>query len=316
MKSALRTLLDGWDRFWFAPSSALPVGAFRILIGIMVLQFVVLILPDATVWYGPKGMVRPESLPNLEVMTSLNLLNFFPDSTAAVYILFAVLSLAACALVLGFRTRLATFIVFICLLTLYHRDPLNMNSGDTYLRQMVFWLIFSGCGQALSLDQRLKDRKEHLAPHCDIVAIWPQRMMQLQTCFVYAHSFYSKIVGPSWQTGTAVYLSSRLIELKKLPLPFVFDQLWTCQLLTWGTLLLEYSFCTLIWVKPLRYPIICLAVIFHLVLDWHMNIPQFEWLMIFGFLTFVDAKEINAFIDCCRRFEISRAKPVASTHSQ
>jgi Vitamin K-dependent gamma-carboxylase len=319
-KSAVRTanlslVGDAWDRFWFAPKSPLPVAAFRILLGIMLLQFVVLILPDATVWYGPNGTIRAESLPNLEVNTSLNILNIFPHSTAAVYVLFAVLSVASAALILGFRTRLAAFLIFICLLTLYHRNPFNMNSGDSYMRQMIFWLIFAGSGQALSLDKILADRKGKLAPHCAIVACWPQRMLQLQTCFVYAHSFYSKIIGPSWETGTAVYLSSRLIELKRFPLPFVFDQLWTCQLLTWGTLLLEYSFCTLIWVKPLRYPIIFLAIIFHLILDWHMNIPQFEWLMMIGFLNFVEGKDIARFLDFCQQFRINRARPVVSTHN-
>jgi hypothetical protein len=303
---------DAWDRFWFAPKSALPVAAYRIMVGIMLIQFVILILPDAAVWYGPNGIVRPESLPNLEVNVSLNILNLFPRSTAAVYTLFAVLFVASAALALGFRTRLAAFLIFMCLLTLYHRNPLNMNSGDTYVRQMMFWLIFAGSGQALSLDKTFADRKNKVAPYCALVAPWPQRMLQLQTCFVYAHSFYSKIVGPSWENGTAVYFSSRLIDLKRFPLPFVFDQLWTCQLLTWGTLLLEYSFCTLIWVKPLRYPVIAVAIIFHLILDWHMNIPQFEWLMIIGFLNFVEGKDIARFLEFWRQPRLNQAAPAVS----
>ncbi len=295
----LSRLLDAWNNFWFAPQSPLPMAAFRIACGIMLLQSAIWLLPQAEVWYGPQAILRPGSVPHIYLTSPvvLNLLNAFPQSMIVVYLLFFVFIVASVCLALGWRTRLSAIIVWLCLTTLYHRNPLNMNSGDTYIRQMVFWLMFGGEGQVLSLDKFFQDKKQKLAPFCPLVSCWPQRMMQLQLCFVYAHSFFTKIVAPYWLDGTAVYYSTRLIELRKFGLPFVFDQLWSCQLLTWLTLLLEFAFFTFIWLKPLRYPIILLAVVFHLILDWTFNIPQFEWLMIIGFLLFFDNKDIQNAID-------------------
>lgn len=70
MKPGLQFLLRAWDRYWFVPSSALPVAAYRIFVSIMLLQFIILILPDIGVWYAPKGIIRLESLPSLQVLVS------------------------------------------------------------------------------------------------------------------------------------------------------------------------------------------------------------------------------------------------------
>src|SRR5258706_279641 len=89
---------------------------------------------------------------------------------------------------------------------------------------------------------------------------WTQRLLQLQLSAVYCQAFFVKTNVAVWQNGTAIYYISKLEEMARLPVPFFFDHLWTCQLLTWGAMAIELSMFTLIWFKPLRYYVLIAAV--------------------------------------------------------
>ncbi len=105
--------------------------------------------------------------------------------------------------------------------------------------------------------------------------------------------FSKKIVGIFWQNGTAVYFSSHFTEMQHLPIKYIFDHLWTIQLLTWTTLAIEFSLAFLIWFKPIRYYVIALGVFMHLIIDWSMLIPQFEWLMIVSYILFIEPDDLD-----------------------
>lgn len=65
---------------------------------------------------------------------------------------------AACALALlvGYRTRLATLGSWILLSSLDSRNPMIMDSGDTLLRCLLFWLMFAPSGAVASVDSYLR----------------------------------------------------------------------------------------------------------------------------------------------------------------
>jgi hypothetical protein len=165
------------------------------------------------------------------------------------------------------------------------------------MRVTVFWLIFAASGNALSID-RLRNKSktvdlpgpafENYKP----VSIWPLRLLQLQLTLVYLHTFVAKFWGASWFDGNAVYYSSRVEDLKRFPLPYIFDHMWTIKFLTWSTLGLEFCLFTLIWIKETRYIVLACGVIFHLTIDYHMNIPFFEYLMIVSYVLFIDPKDL------------------------
>ncbi len=262
----------------------------------MLVQFVILLWPDLNVWYGPHAVVSQSCISAHFKLPVFSLLFFLPPNLQSMQFIFIGLLLASIALALGYRAKLAAVICFLCLLTIYHRNPFLLHSGDTYLRQQIFWLIFAPAGGALSLE-RLKRNEDDQTRFCMLAAPWAQRMMQLQFCLLYADSVFHKIRDKSWLDGTAVYYSSHLTEFQKLPIPFIFDNPTCCQCLTYGTLAIEAALFTVIWIKPLRYPVVIAAVIFHLIIDWCMNIPQFEWLMIFSLVLFLDAKDATRLLE-------------------
>ena len=58
--------------------------------------------------------------------------------------------------------------------------------------------------------------------------------------------------------------------------------------LTYGTLVLELSLGTLIWIRELRHPLVVLGILLHLGLDYALNLQLFGCLMVICLLLFVD----------------------------
>ncbi|HEY9680921.1 MAG TPA: HTTM domain-containing protein [Oculatellaceae cyanobacterium] len=280
-----------WNEFFFAPKSVLPVAIYRIFLGGLALQTALFLLPDAATWFGPHAILSLKTILNHFGYPVFSLLYFLPDKEWSVQAVFVLLIASSVFVILGYRTRLSTVLTLLCLLTLYHRNPYLLHSGDSYLRQQFFWLIWSPAGKTLSLDRKLKkDAPNNL---CPIEEPWAMRMMQLQFCLVYAHSCYSKIQDKSWFDGSAVYYSLHLTEFQKLTIPGMFDNIFLCKLLTWAALGLEFALFTLIWIKPIRGLVLLLGLLFHLTIDCFMNIPLFEWMMILSMVLFIDPQLLH-----------------------
>lgn len=306
----LRELYAIWDKFWFSETSPLPVATYRILLGILMMGFVLLLIPDLFVWFGANGIVSNQAVADWSNGQSvyLNVLSFFPDNDTALVIFHCLFFASAFCLMIGYQTRIASILCFIFLASIYHRNPFIFNSGDTYMRVTTFWLMFSAAGSALAID----GRKQRLKENGDFteyknVSIWPQRLLQLQLTTVYMHTFFSKIVGGPWIDGTAVFTASRIEDLQRLPLPYVFEHAWTINFLTWSTLCLEAALFTLIWIKDFRYWVIAAAVCFHLTIEYHMNIPIFEWLMISSYVLFIEPRHLARAFTWLRRKLARRA---------
>jgi uncharacterized membrane protein YphA (DoxX/SURF4 family) len=287
-----------WNNFWYRPTSTLPLEVFRILFGLLLIQYAMLLFPDFLVWFGHNGIISANTVNNWHPQPRLNLLNFFPDNNIWTIAVFTSFIVASLCLTLGFLTRISSILVFLSLLSFHAHAYLIINSGDNFMRLLAFWLIFSAAGSNLSIDHWLQSRKtdkEDIAAE-KLAAPWAQRLMQTNMTLLYAQTFFKKIVGSTWQNGTAVYYSSRMEDFHRFPSDFLFNHLWVCKLLTWATLGIELSLCTLIWIKPLRYYVLALGVLLHLTIDWSMNIPQFEWIMICSYILFIAPADLCNFL--------------------
>jgi Vitamin K-dependent gamma-carboxylase len=293
-----------WDNFWFRETSPSPVCLFRIAYGLLVLLTALLMAQDLFLWFGPHGVISPQTVHDWENSESrFSLFFIWPESHALALTVFVVLVISSMCLTVGLFTRLSAFIVFICLVSFQQRMACIFNAGDTILRHQALFLMFSEAGALYSIDRMLRRRTASNAAEV-ISSPWAQRLIQVQMCGVYAQTFFSKLACPQWIDGTALYYCSRLTDFTRLPTPFLFDHLWTCQLLSWMTLVVEFSLFTLIWFPKFRYYVIAFGVVFHLTIDWSMNIPVFEYIMIATYINFLKPDTVSFFIakimDKCR----------------
>jgi hypothetical protein len=71
------------------------------------------------------------------------------------------------------------------------------------------------------------------------------------------------------------------------------------------TLLLEFSLGVLIWFRRLRYPLLLIGVLFHLCLEYALNLPMFEWDVLSAYVLFVDPADLERVLRALRQRRIS-----------
>ena len=289
----LKSAFSAWNRFFFAEQSPTPIALFRIIYGLLVMATLLLLRPDWLTWYGVHGWVSLPTALKLEPGARLNLFTVIPQSDAWIEALFWVFLGSAILLTIGFLTRFNSVLVFICLTSIQQRNLYITHAGDTFLRLAGFFLIFAPAGAALSADHficvwRGKETRD-IQPRNP----WAQRMIQLQLSLLYLATFLVKVKGAPWLQGTALFYVYHLDEFKRFPLPPWFFHPAVLKLGSWSALALEFSLGVLIWVKEFRYVVLALGVLFHLWLEYSLNIPLFQWDILSAYVLFVDPEDLK-----------------------
>jgi len=301
----LKSLLEAWNAFFFAPQSPIPIALFRIIYGLLVIATLTLLRPDWLTWYGPHAWVNLSTMHALEPGARLNLFAVIPQTDAWINALFWIFLGSAILLTIGFLTRLNSLLVFLCLASIHQRNVYILHAGDTFLRVAGFFLIFAPAGAALSLDRLTIDRLIRIWRGKEDASIqprspWAQRMIQFELALMYFATFCVKLKGAPWLQGTAMYYILHLDEFKRFPIPSWFLHPLMLKLESWSALVLEFSLGVLIWVKELRYIILTLGLLFHLSLEYALNIPLFQWDILSAYVLFIDPADITRAWDWLR----------------
>lgn len=157
---------------------------------------------------------------------------------------------------------------------------------------MSFWLIFTHCSEAFSLDRFFRNCKPSGPSGVGKVPGAAVRIMQLQLCLLCFVSFYSKATGPSWLDGTAVHLVARLDQFTLFPVPDIFYSVWGSRILTWTTLLVEGLFPVAIWFEETRLWILGAALLLHAGLEYSLNVQLFQYVITSVFILFLKEEEL------------------------
>ncbi len=295
----MKSLRRDWNQFWFAPIASVPLGLFRLVFGALVLTSGLLLFPDRAVWFSERGLFPLKAMHLYNVFwfaPRLALLQHVQDERLLT-LFFLIFLCGALCLLLGLWTRAAALVVFLGLNALHARDGAILNAGDALMRAMSFYLLLAPAGAACSLDRLrrlLRGREPEVPP---TVVAWPVRLMQIQVVLVYLCTALSKISGALWQNGTAIYYPLHLTQMRRFPLPWVDgDHLWLINLLTHGTVVIEFALATLLWVPRLRLYVLAAGVLLHLGIEYSLNVPLFSFLMITSYLLFLTPTDVGLFV--------------------
>jgi hypothetical protein len=120
--------------------------------------------------------------------------------------LFALHFVAVAALLCGFRTRTATIVSWIMLISLQNRNPLVMQADDVIRRLLLYWALYLPLGARYSIDQMLQPS---MGMPVRIRSMGTASLM-LQVCLIYWFTGMLKD-HPVWRKeGTAIYYTLRL----------------------------------------------------------------------------------------------------------
>jgi uncharacterized membrane protein YphA (DoxX/SURF4 family) len=280
-----------WERFWFRPVETSTLALFRIAFGIVVIAWTISLAPALYAFFGEDGVlpVHPDAGTGSWGVLELS------SSNAAVTVLYLLLLVAGLCLVVGFRTRLAAVVVFVCLVSFGRRDPWVLNSGDLLLSVLAFYLMLAPSGAALSVDRWLKARSRFW--EFPLRSLWPLRLIQVQVSLLYFFAVWQKVRGQTWNDGTAVSYALRIEDLERFPVPdFITDSLFVVNLLTFGTLAVELALAILVWNRKLRPWVLLAGVSLHLGIDYAVRVGFFSYAALVAYVAFLPPETVSAWV--------------------
>lgn len=229
------------NTWWFGFGSPVTLGLLRILMGLLALEELFIGLMDFEAWYTDKGffplridadyfMKIPATVqigthwdaaarafvpnvygnPNAQ-FPRLNIFEYAYDQRVALA-LYLLVMVAAVFTALGLWSRWSTIALAIGLVSVHHRNPLILHSGDTLLRVIIIYLAVAPSGLSCSVDRLIGLWKGTAPPIPRRVSLWPQRLIEFQVALVYFITVWFKWFGIYWKDGTASWYPENLNE--------------------------------------------------------------------------------------------------------
>jgi hypothetical protein len=286
--------IKAWNRFFFGPISARPLGAFRIVYGIIILCYLALMTVEFDYWYTGAGLLQGTEAREAAGAFRLSPLQYVNDPTLA-HVFLAFTFAVAIGFTLGWRTRLMGVLLYLCMLSLYHRNVSGSGGPDAVPMIMSFYMMLCPCGAAYSLDARREARRRGTAAE-PLMIPWAQRLLQMQICLIYFQSTIIKCQGPLWLNGTTVHYILFLKEFRELDMEWLANFPLLINAMTQGAIMFQFALAFWLWFKPTRRWAIMAGLMLHVGLKPILNIPGFGETMMATYLVFLAPDELDALL--------------------
>jgi hypothetical protein len=264
------------------------LAAFRIVLALLVLADLANRATDLFAHYADEG-VLPRTVLIEDVLNpskfSLNLMNGQPFFQA---LLFGATVLAAVGMLVGFRTRLMTVVVWALLLSIQWRNPLVLGAGDILLHILLFWGILLPLGAYWSVDRALKAAPPRLSMHFLSFAT-VGLFMQIALMYWFTAILKS---GDEWRVdGTALYYALSIDQIATPIGTYLYQFPELLKLMTFGTLALEVFGPLLLFspffTGPVRTAGVAAFMSLHFGIWLTMDIGIFPWISAFCMVCFL-----------------------------
>jgi predicted DCC family thiol-disulfide oxidoreductase YuxK len=182
------------------------LALFRVALGALLAFYALNRLPDTSAFLTDWGVLPRSYLVQFDAWSrvSLYLANGEAWFAAALLLLQLV---CAVALLFGYRTRLATVLLFVLFTSLINRNPMILIGGDCLLACLLFWAMFLPLGARWSMDAALSTQPP---PERSLHFSAASTGLLLQVMSVYFFSAILKHGTDWWPDGTGVWYTMQL----------------------------------------------------------------------------------------------------------
>ena len=274
------------ERFLWSPVPATPIALLRMAVGAVAAIWAATLLPIVDPWLAAPGIGgRPSDL--------LGRWTVLPSLSPAGFMVVVLLTfLAGVATAIGWKTRVASWTLFLLLLALQRQNPGLVNGGDLILRLLSLGVALSPAGDYLSLDARARGWSWR-APLVTPIAL---RFVQLHISLGYLLSAALKLRGATWREGTALWYALQIGDLTRLQFDPMLLLSTPSRLVTWGTIGLELALGLGIWNGRTRPWVLVAGIGLHVGIAVAYEIGFFPWVMMASYLAFLkpvgDVREV------------------------
>ena len=172
------------------------LALFRVALGTLVIVDLVRRAIDLRAHYTDFGVLPRADMLEYYKTAGKWTIHLFTGGWQGMAVIFVIHALFALAMLLGYRTKIATFVTFALTVSLHHRNPLVLQGGDAVVRMALFWAMFVPLGARFSIDEALDPERPR--PRPGLVTIGTACLM-LQAVILYEFTGFLKL-HPVWHT--------------------------------------------------------------------------------------------------------------------
>ncbi len=177
----------------------------RIALGVVIVVDLLIRVQALEAHYTDFGVLPRETIADFadSWRISLHLAN---GSIQFQVLMFVVAGILGLLLIVGYRTRIVTFLSWLLLLSLHNRNPLLLQGGDNLLLLLLFWSMFLPLGARFSIDSASSRNTLTQNSYVTVATV----AILIQAMSVYFFSAFLKSA-PEWiPDGTAIYYALHL----------------------------------------------------------------------------------------------------------
>jgi hypothetical protein len=286
-----------WDRFWLRMVPPHALAIVRIALGLYLLLYASLYIPNLSVLFSSDGFLLPlylDRFPEFSLILS-------PPSPLVIHIIYAAFLLCLIGITLGAFFRFSVFSTLLISLYIWQLQLHGFaTSYNRILLLCLLVLLFSGANRTFSFDQW---RRSGSLWHWEPISILPQRLITMQITATFIGVGLQKLWLPSWVGGEVLaysFISRWTTPLSRwysrLPLPIE-----TYDAVVLLVKILQPTAAIGLWIPRVRIPCIILWTIFLLLVTTMLSI----WWFIFiipAFILFFDPETVFSW--CKTRFGV------------
>jgi len=293
-----RALGEGWNAFWYSPADPTLLGVLRVLSGLMLLYTHAvwgLALDD---FFGPSSWLSARLVRALESdQFAWSFWLWIPAEWR--WHAYGISMLVLALYTIGLWTRVTSLLALITTISYVHRVPAALFGLDQINVMLTLYLTIGPSGQTLSVDRWLAWRRPGGAaspPAPSVGANLAQRLIQIHMCVIYFYAGISKLQGPAWWNGEAMWRAFANREYQTADMTWLAWHPWLLNFITHASVLWEIFFCVLIW-RPLWRPLMLAgAVVLHVGIGACLGMWTFGLIMLVGCASFLPNNAVRQFV--------------------
>jgi hypothetical protein len=285
MRAPLARGVAIWNRFWFEADGRAQTRVFRIGFGLLLLVFYSIRTMDFNLFYGEGGLMPVSILSDVAPMEYRFSIFRYLTSDTALWIGNWVFLASLLALILGIRPRLSVLLTWFLHVSFVHRDL-----GIAYGADMIscFFLFF------LCMADHRSDREYRPGDLQATLGSMAYRLCQIQVCVIYGFSGLKKLKGVTWWSGEAIWNSLSDPQLARWDFSWASHFPLALAFTAYLTIAWEVYFPALIWVRPIRKPLLLIGILLHLGIAVSLCLSFFSLLMVLTYSFFLDREVLGA----------------------
>jgi hypothetical protein len=288
----LKTAIEGWNRFWFAPSQPHTLAFIRIAGGLMLFYTHLVWLWDLNAFCGPRSWINIETsrMMNGEGLGPWSHL-WYIQSPTTLYLQHVVGLVVMALLVVGWQTRIMSVAAWAITISYCHRLIGAQFGLDQINALIATYLMVGPSGSVWSVDRWLANRRAGTilpvkSSPWTTVAI---RLMQLHMCIIYLFGGIGKMRGETWADGSALWYAFANLEYQSIDMQWTGKFPWLLALLSHTTVFWETFYPFLVWPRWSRPIALAMAFAVHAGIGLCLGMMTFGTVMIIGNCAFLDS---------------------------